>query len=84
MLLVLWAAFLKLQLSKAQHNNCTLPFAIAAAGQAVMLGLVTVAFVYYQARFDCVCLMMATCSHIGTQCTHELGLCLRGESCIVT
>lgn len=49
-LVALWGAFLALQLKKAQHGNCTAPFAVLVASQAVLLAAVTAAFVYYQSR----------------------------------
>jgi len=45
---LLWVAFLALQLEKAKHNHCTWQFALVAGSQAVMLGAVASAFLYYQ------------------------------------
>lgn len=49
-LVVLWAAFLALQLEKAKHGNCTLPFALVVGAQVVLLGAVTSGFVYYEVK----------------------------------
>jgi hypothetical protein len=48
LLLALWAAFLTLQLEKSKFGHCTWQFGVAAGGQALLLGLVTYAFVRYQ------------------------------------
>jgi hypothetical protein len=46
---VLWAVFLALQLQKSKFGHCTWQFGVTAGAQALLLGLVTFAFVRYQA-----------------------------------
>lgn len=47
-LLLLWAAFLVLQLLKSKYGHCTWQFAVTFGAQALLLGINTVAFVHYQ------------------------------------
>lgn len=49
LLLALWAVFLALQLQKSKFGHCTWQFGVTAGAQALLLGLVTFAFVRYQA-----------------------------------
>jgi hypothetical protein len=52
--------FLALQLQKAKFGHCTWQFGVTAGGQAVMLGLVTYAFVRYQVS-STACFMLSGC-----------------------
>ena len=60
-LVVLWAAFLALQLAKARHARCSWGFAAAMVAQAVLLATAAAAYVVHQVR-PCPLTYLSPCS----------------------